>query len=85
MTQGGTATVIQVYAPNTADNENEVDNFYNQLQTAINDTPNYKDLIIIMGDFNVKIGQELVKRHGPLWLWNIKCQRRKTSQLLCSE
>ncbi len=57
MTQGGAATVIQVYAPNTADNENEVDDFYNQLQTAINDTPN-KDLIIIMGDFNAKIGQE---------------------------
>ena len=47
-----TTCIKQVYAPNTADSEEEVDDFYDQLQTAINQTSK-RDLLIVM--------------HGRLW------------------
>ena len=40
-------TIIQVYAPNTANSEEEVDDFYDQLQIAINQTSK-RDLLIVM-------------------------------------
>ena len=37
-TKTGAMTIIQIYAPNTADPEEKVDEFYDQLQMAINNT-----------------------------------------------
>ena len=38
-TQAGALTVIQVYAPNMADKEEWIDEFYDQLQKTIDETP----------------------------------------------
>ncbi|XP_047499519.1 craniofacial development protein 2-like [Penaeus chinensis] len=48
--------VIQCYAPTTDCNDDEIDNFYDQLDEAITQCKS-QDITIVMGDFNVKIGQ----------------------------
>ena len=50
-------TVIRVYAPNMADREEMVDEFYDQLQQTIDDTPN-QDIVIVQGDLNAKVGRD---------------------------
>ena len=49
--------IIRIYAPTNDDDEEEKDNFYNRLQTVIGGLPN-KDLNIIMGDANAKVGED---------------------------
>lgn len=50
-------TVIQCYAPtNIADEQNKLD-FYDKLQMIVNQAPK-RDILIIMGDFNAKIGND---------------------------
>ena len=48
-------TIIQVYAP-TSDHD-ELDEFYDQLQTLIDQTPK-KDILVIQGDWNAKVGED---------------------------
>lgn len=48
-------TVIQVYAPTTDAEEEDVDQFYNQVQDEVDRTRS-QDMLIIMGDFNAKVG-----------------------------
>lgn len=55
-------TIIQVYAP-TADAEDEdIEQFYNQVQDEI-DRTSRQDLLIFMGDLNAKVGQG---KHGNI-------------------
>ena len=49
-------TIIQVYAPTTGHDNSEVDHFYQQLQETIDQTPT-KDLLLVHGDWNVKLGR----------------------------
>ena len=51
-TQIGTATIIQIYAPNITDPDTLVDDFYDDIQQAVNITPS-SDFLILMGDFKV--------------------------------
>ena len=54
-------TVIQVYAPTSNAEEDEVERFYEDLQDLLELTPK-KDILFIIGDWNAKVGsQEL---HG---------------------
>jgi len=57
--------VIQCYAPTTDDTNEEVDESYTELQCTINRVPN-NDIIVVMGDFNVKIGQMHEDAHGAM-------------------
>ena len=59
--QGMKAAFIQVYAPTANFSDNEIDSFYNDLQTTLNSIPK-KDYVIILGDFNANIGT-----YQPLW------------------
>ncbi|GFN96982.1 craniofacial development protein 2-like protein [Plakobranchus ocellatus] len=59
--------IIQVYAPTANNNDEDLDKFYNELDTA--KTPcKSQDPLIIMGDFNAKVGTEkvddIVGKHG---------------------
>ena len=55
------ATFIQVYNPTADSSGDEINSFYNDLQTTLNSIPK-KDYVIIVGDFNAKIGT-----YQPLW------------------
>lgn len=53
-------TVIQAYAPtNDADEELKIE-FYDKLQEIVNKTPKH-NLLILMGDFNAKVGKRIVE------------------------
>lgn len=46
--------IIQAYAPTTTHSDEEVEEFYGDLETALHTTPTY--YTVIMGDFNAKMG-----------------------------
>ncbi|CAF4186577.1 unnamed protein product, partial [Adineta steineri] len=48
-------TVIQVYAPTTEAMDNEIEQFYADLQQLL-DAASKKDVIAMMGDWNAKVG-----------------------------
>jgi len=53
--------MIPVYAPKSAHHDNEVEEFYHLLQANI-DRIDKKDILIILGDCNGKVGNLLM--HG---------------------
>ena len=62
-------TFVQVYAPTGASSEEEITAFYEQLQGVL-DNVCRKDVIVIMGDWNAKIGKSVHKSDniGPYGL-----------------
>ncbi|GFO43740.1 UDP-glucuronosyltransferase 2a1-like [Plakobranchus ocellatus] len=59
--------IIQVYAPTANSNDEDLDKFYNDLDTAKTQCKS-QDPLIIMGDFNAKVGtdkvDDIVGKHG---------------------
>jgi exonuclease III len=62
-------TCIQVYAPKNEVQEIEKD-FYNALQYAVDKIPK-RDIFIIMGDLNAKVGSERIGRERKIRLHDI--------------
>ena len=50
-------TVIQVYAPTSNTKEAEVEQFYENLQDLLEQTPK-KDVLLIIGDWNARVGSQ---------------------------
>ena len=50
-------SIIQVYAPTADKSEEEHEQFYNDLEMAKSQCKS-RDIVIVMGDFNVKVGDE---------------------------
>ena len=50
-------TIIQIYAPSSDHADEEVEEFYEELEETIKKTPK-KDLLIVQGDFNAKVGPD---------------------------
>ena len=51
-------TVIQIYAPTSNAEDTEVARFYDDLQDLLELTPK-KDVLFIIGDWNVKVGSQI--------------------------
>ncbi|XP_056629521.1 craniofacial development protein 2-like [Diorhabda sublineata] len=51
--------IISIYAPDSSKTQTDIDIFYKTLQTVLDGIPNY-DEIINLGDFNARIGDELI-------------------------
>ena len=49
-------TVIQVYAQTTDYSDDQIENFYSQLQRIIDQAPK-KDILIVQGNWNAKVGK----------------------------
>ena len=49
-------TIIQVYAPTSSYDDSEVDEFYQKLQSLVNQTPK-QDILVVQGDWNAKVGE----------------------------
>ena len=50
-------TIIQVYAPTSDHSDEEIEHFYNILQSTISEIDK-RDIIDIQGDWNAKIGKD---------------------------
>ncbi|VDP80890.1 unnamed protein product, partial [Schistosoma curassoni] len=67
--EGISMKIIQCYAAYQRYNEDAKDQFYNRLQSIVEKCPT-KDLTILMGDFNAKVGtdnagyEDIMGRHG---------------------
>ena len=49
-------TCVQVYSPTASAETVDIEDFYRNLQSTLNETPR-KDVLILMGDWNSKIGK----------------------------
>ena len=49
-------TIVQAYAPTSDSNNNKIEEFYDQLQNVIDQTPK-KDILVVQGDWNAKMGK----------------------------
>ena len=50
-------TIIQAYAPTSDYDDDDVEDFYEQLQEVLDQTPK-KDILVVQGDWNAKIGED---------------------------
>ncbi|GFO06712.1 craniofacial development protein 2-like protein [Plakobranchus ocellatus] len=63
--------IIQVYAPTSDSEDEEVKKFYKEIEKAKGYLKS-QDIIIVMGDFNAKVGDERVKDVvGPTSIWTV--------------
>ena len=51
-------TIVQAYAPTSDYDDNEVEEFYAQLQNVIDQTSK-KDIFVVQGDRNAKVGKNI--------------------------
>src|SRR3984885_9352479 len=58
-------TIVQVYAPTSTALEEEHDRFYADLQSIMDRTPK-RDILVIIGDFNAKVGQRIGGNKGTM-------------------
>ena len=54
--------VIQVYAPTSNTEETEVEQFCEDLQDLLELTPQKKDVLFIIGEWNAKVGSQETPR-----------------------
>ena len=50
-------TIVQAYATTSDYDDNEAEEFYDQLQNVIDQTPK-KDILVVQGDWNAKLGRD---------------------------
>ena len=50
-------TIVQAYAPTSDYDDNKIEEFYDQLQNVIDQTPK-KDILVVQGDWNAKVGKD---------------------------
>ena len=71
------ATIISVYAP-TMTNPDEKKEAYNQLASVLSDIPR-TDKLLLIGDFNARIGRDNDIGYGQTWHWEMQLQWRAST------
>ena len=63
-----TISIIQIYAPTQDHEDEEIELFYDEIQTAIKNVKK-NDKLFVMGDLNAKVGKEklLIKLVDMVW------------------
>ena len=56
-------TIIQVYAPTSSYDDSEVDEFYREFQSLVDQTPK-QDILVVQGDWNAKVGEDAQEDWG---------------------
>ena len=71
-------TILQVYAPTSSYDDSEVDEFYGELQSLVDQTPK-QDILVVQGDWNAKVGENAQEDWGEVF-WNFlqsRAQRQR--------
>ena len=50
-------TIVQAYAPTSDYDDNKIEEFCDQLQNVIDQTPK-KDILVVKGDWNANVGRD---------------------------
>ena len=74
-------TIINVYAPTAEAAEDEIETFYDNLEDAMARTPK-KDMLIITGDWNVKVGNDNSGRESAMGRYGYGQRNERREQLL---
>ena len=77
-------TAIQVYAPTSNTEEAEVEQFYEDLQDLLALTPK-KDVLIIIGDWNAKVGSQETPRVTGKFGFGIRNEAEQRLIEFCQE
>ena len=74
-------TIMQIYAPTSMAAEEEQEAFYIDLQSTIDKTPK-GDILMIMGDFNAKVGEDNKGRNEVLGRYGLGKQNEAGERLV---
>ena len=58
-------TIIQVYAPISSYDDSDVDEFYRELQSLVDQTPK-QDILVVQGDWNAKVREDAQEDSGEV-------------------
>ena len=58
-------TIIQVYAPASSYDDNDVDEFHRAPQSLVDQTPK-QDILVVQGDWNANVGEDAEKDWGEV-------------------
>ena len=50
-------TIIEVYTPTSSYDDSEVDEFFRERQSLVDQTPK-QDILVVQGDWNAKVGED---------------------------
>ena len=75
-------TIIQVYAPTSSYDDSEVDEFYRELQSLVDQTPK-QDIQVEQDDWNAKVGEDAQEDGGEVCepLYNTETNNRGLKHL----
>ena len=58
--------VIQAYSPTSSYDDSKIDEFYRELQSLADQTPN-QDILVVQCDWNAKVGEGAQEDAGEVW------------------
>ena len=62
-------TVVQLYAPTSEYDHNKIEEFHDQLQNVIDQTPK-EDILLLQGDWNAKVGKDACYNWWGFQAWD---------------